>query len=365
MTALSPMPTPQNAPQRPSMHTARVTSSMTQLPLGISLAPMEGLTSAPFRKLVAERGGLSFTCTEFVRISAKRPLHRRLVQQAIRREDALPLCVQVMGSDAEAMREGAWALVDAGADWIDVNLGCPMPRIVRAGVGAALLRDEKVLRETLCALRAVVPGTLSVKMRLGLEDAEALEARVATLVDCGIDLLTLHPRTASQRYTGVADWRYVQAVAASVRIPVIGNGDLWYAEASLNLAQQCGCAGLMLGRPLLRNPWCALQITQLARGEAVMTPTGEDVARFIDDYAEMLLAQDCGIVGPLKELARYLALAHQEGETLKRDWLREPDGGTLRRRLCEAFAQAEAAELDLGIGGKRMWSKQARLEPAA
>jgi len=304
----------------------------------VALAPMEGLTSAPIRDLFAYRGGLGLVCTEFVRIY-QRPTAAQLAR-ALRRSPAVALSVQLMGNDAEHMAAATRWLADAGVDVVDVNLGCPTRRAVRGGVGAALLRDHSALRRVLEAMRKATTGLLSAKLRAGFDRLDEACTLGSMVADCGADYLVVHPRRGVDMYQGVADWRIVKELTRTLRIPIVGNGDIWYAQDALRLRAETGCDAVMIGRPALRNPWIFRQLAELAANQTPFSPTGEDLLGHLDELVAVFSATlpEHRRLGALKEHVRYLSRA-------------VPDGGAFTRaavRLDSTAAVLELAERCLG-----------------
>src|SRR5690606_3358449 len=164
-----------------------------------AFAPMEGITQPALRSLYLEGGGLGLVCTEFVRVS-RAPLSVEAVRREVVRDPRAPLSVQVMGNEAEKMAEAARIVCDAGADVVDVNMGCPMPRVVRKGVGAALLKYPDLVCRVVEAVRRATPRLLSVKTRAGYDDAAGVVAFAKRLEAEGIDFLTVHPRRRCDFY---------------------------------------------------------------------------------------------------------------------------------------------------------------------
>ncbi len=251
------------------------------------------------------------------------------------------------------MAAAARALVDAGADAIDVNLGCPVRRIVSKGVGAALLREPQLLSALLCAIRDAVPGVVSAKMRAGYDDfADALDLALCAQ-DAGIDFLTVHPRRRTDLYEGVADWNVVARIARELRVPVVGNGDLWYAADAIRLKARSGCAGVMIGRPALRNPWIFRQIAEIFRGDVAFEPSGSDVWDYLTELAEMLRSSIAdsprGALGAFKELSGYVIRAIPDADELGTGLLRLQDLDAMLSVLHEHLAGRASKDLDLGV----------------
>lgn len=289
------------------------------------LAPLEGVSHATFRGLMAARGGLGMVCTEFVRIS-RAPLSVRAVQREVIPAPGLPLCVQVMGNEPAKMAEAASAVMRAGAAVVDLNLGCPAPRVVRHGVGSAMLRDPVLLHEVVSTMRGAVQGPLSVKMRAGYDDSGEVLRNAAILVDAGVDWITVHPRRRVDFYQGVADWRIIRRLQQALPVPVVGNGDCWYAADALRMMSETGCAAVMIGRPALRNPWIFRQIDALLSGRVPEDPDGDAVVSHLEEvvriYRGAWPSHPEAPLGKLKELVGWLGRAVADGGALRRASLR-------------------------------------------
>ena len=323
------------------------------------LAPMEGVGHPTFRSLIAERGGVGRLCTEFVRIG-RAPLNPELLRAAVVKHPGVPLSVQVMGNEADKMAEAAAAVADAGADVVDINLGCPSPTVVRKGVGSAMLKDPELLYRVLSSMRAAVPGLLSAKIRAGFDEADHVVLIGRTVEAAGADLIVVHPRRRADFYDGVADWRIIATLRASLSIPVVGNGDSWYAADALRMQAETGCHGVMLGRPALRNPWIFAQVDALRRGVVPHRPNGEEaVAFFVDVVGRYRVAfgRDGGgleraLTGKLKEWMRFFCRAVPDGGVLRRELLHCADTDAMLRLLEARIGAWPAEGLDLGPHGE-------------
>lgn len=312
---------------------------------------MEGITQASIRSLYLDRGGLGLVCTEFVRIS-RAPLVPAQLEREVMRDPRAKLSVQVMGNEAEKMAEAARVLEEAGADIIDVNMGCPMPRVVRKGVGAAMLKDPELAARVVGMMRAATRGKLSVKIRAGYDDAEGIVELARRLESEGIDFLTVHPRRRADFYRGVSDWRIVRKLASELSIPVIGNGDVFSASDALRLREEAGVAGIMIGRPALRNPFIFEQIEALERGEEPLRPDGDDLLGHVDRLLEVLSGEGSdrrkrGPLGPMKELVRYLLRADPRRDEYEREVLRSESVPELMSVLERELRGRSHEELDL------------------
>ncbi len=221
----------------------------------VFLAPMAGITNMPFRVLVREFGcALAFT----EMISANGLV--RKTQKSYRYLDSSPedkpLGIQIFGSDPDVLVEAAQIVAALGADLVDINMGCPVKKVIKTGAGAALMRAPEKVCMILKSLRKATELPLTVKIRAGWRrgDMKALEiARIAE--DCGVNAVIIHPRTADQGFSGSADWRIIEEVKKTVRIPVIGSGDIRNHQDASRMIQSTGCDGIMVGRGALGNPW--------------------------------------------------------------------------------------------------------------
>lgn len=311
---------------------------------------MEGVSHAEFRQMMTEHGGLHLVCTEFVRITHAPPNPRRLAEE-VQKAPGVPLSVQVMGNDATQMAEAAAIVSDAGADVVDINLGCPMPRVVRKGVGAAMLKDPLLLAAVLERMRAQVPGLLSAKIRAGFDDSQNVIATARLIEACGADFIAVHPRRRCDFYAGVADWRIIAELKRALTIPVVGNGDVWYAADALRMQRETGCDAVMIGRPALRNPWIFRQIAELRAGVTPFAPDGqaffEHLAHVFNRYLVAFPKVKRGPLGPLKELFSYMARAIDDGGEFRKRVLRLDDSEAILAEVERVVAPLPASALDL------------------
>ncbi len=258
---------------------------------GLVLAPMSGVTDSPFRRLVKRCSGehVGLLMSEFIQIEM---LTRGQLRGAIRmafHASERPIAIQLYGADPEMMADAAMMVEDAGADLVDINCGCPAPKICRRGGGAGLLRDLPRLAALLDAVKARVSIPVTIKIRNGWDDGSinAVDTlRVAE--EHGAAALALHGRTRVQLYSGEADWDAVADLKRRARIPILGSGDILTPEDARQRLARTGCDGLMIGRGAITNPWIFRQIGEAARGGAVFAPTWRDVVEALRYYAELL-----------------------------------------------------------------------------
>lgn len=314
------------------------------------LAPLEGVSHPTFRAMIAEQGGVGIVCTEFVRIGTNAISSDAIAAQVVK-APGVPLSVQVMGTHAENMADAAAVVADAGADVVDINLGCPSPRVVRKGAGSAMLKNPQLLYDVLCAMREQVPGMLSAKIRAGFDEAESVIQIAKTVEAAGVDYIVVHPRRRCDFYEGIADWRIIRTLSDELEIPVIGNGDCWYAADVERMRSETGCAAVMMGRPALRNPWIFQQAADLAAGRVPFQPTGEDILAWLlqvrQRYESELRELRRGPIGKMKELLTYLGRAVRDGGTFRKNVLRQQSIDDILSYAERTLAPLSGSEIDL------------------
>jgi tRNA-dihydrouridine synthase B len=271
-----------------------------------------------------------------------------------------------MGNDAELMAEAAGVMALAGADVVDVNLGCPSKTAARKGVGAALLKDRVALGRLLAAMRAAVPGRFSAKLRAGFERSDDALENARVVERSGADFIAVHPRRRIDYFSGIADWRIIGLLRAELSIPVIGNGDVWYAADALRMLEETRCDGVMIGRPALRNPWIFRQIADLTAGRAPFVPTGADVSFHLERLHAVMLAGFDGpaerLAGPLKEHLGFLCRSLRGSAEISRRLLRLHTPALLLEAAAEVFTPLDAEELDLDAFGRRALERAGRAQ---
>jgi nifR3 family TIM-barrel protein len=235
-------------------------------------------------------------------------------------EDEHPISAQLFGSDPYTLAESAKIVEDAGFDLVDLNLGCPAKRVVKCNGGSGLLKDLPVIKTIFESVRAAVKIPFTVKFRLGWDDENIVCVPLARMAeDCGLNGMALHARTREQGYSGNARWEWIAAVKDTVKIPVVGNGDIRTPEDAIAMVAQTGCDGVMIGRTAASNPWIFRQIRQHAETGRYDQPTEADRYQMIRTYFKMLVDETMhGSPGKMKQFVAWFTHGIPGGSALRR-----------------------------------------------
>lgn len=297
----------------------------------LTLAPMAGVTNHPFRRLCIEMGDCGLVCTELISSDAIHYKSRKTYDMFDWTQGERPVAVQLFGSDTAVMAEAAQLVADLGADIVDINMGCWVPKVAKKGAGAALLKDVCTATRVVEAVVNAVKIPVTVKVRAGW-DAQHLTAMefARAAEEVGAQAIAVHARTAEQGFTGKADWDIIRQVKQSVkRIPVIGNGDVKEAEDAARMFAETGCDGVMIGRASMGNPWIFGRIAHTLRtGETLPPPTTSERAETALRHARIAVK-----TAPAGEHMAVLTLRGQLPKYLF--------GFHSRHRLTEQLVQAE------------------------
>ncbi len=288
------------------------------------LAPMAGLTDTVFRRFIRGFGGCGLLMTEFT--SSHGVLHStrgrkpgRTMRYLAFDPDEHPISAQLFGSDPDIMAGAAHVCEELGFDIVDLNLGCPVKKVVSCNGGSGLLRDLPLIERILRSVRAAISIPFTLKYRAGWNEREIVAVEIAHMAeDCGLQAVALHPRTRAQGYSGCADWELIGRVKQAVRIPVIGNGDIVTPLDAMRMVEETGCDAIMIGRAASTNPWIFRQIAEHAATGSWTEPSEEDRWTLIRTYYGRLIERgDPDLVGKMKQFAGYFTHGIRNGAGLR------------------------------------------------
>ena len=277
------------------------------IPNSLVLAPMAGGTDLPFRLLCREMGA-GLLVTEMVSAKAISYNNKNTFDLMQVGKGENPISLQLFGSESVLMGEVVRQIEDHPCDIIDINMGCPMPKIVNNGEGSALMKNPKLVGEIVKSVVGATKKPVTVKIRKGFneEDVNAVEiAKIAE--DNGVAAIAVHGRTREQYYSGKADLDIIRQVKEAVSVPVIGNGDVNSAKSAKQMIDETGCDGVMIGRAARGNPWIFAQIKHyLKTGKEIQGPSREEVKEMILRHADSLIAHKGGFTG-VREMRKHVA----------------------------------------------------------
>jgi nifR3 family TIM-barrel protein len=270
------------------------------------LSPMAGVTDYTFRRLIKRRGGVGLSVSEFISVEGltrSNPKSRRQMRFA---EEERPFAVQIFGGQPERMAMAAEMAEEVGADILDVNCGCPAPKVVKNGGGSGLLKDLPRLETILKEIKKSISIPLTLKLRTGFTDSTINCVEAAKMAEqCGVEHIQLHGRTKEQGYKGLANWDLVRQIKEAVKIPVSGNGDVTSIENALRRFEETGCDGILIGRGAMQNPWIFRQIQDVTEGRAPYNPSLEEKQAVLLEFFELLREDmpELPALGKMKQLA--------------------------------------------------------------
>jgi nifR3 family TIM-barrel protein len=330
----------------------RIGSVELQSPFAI--APMAGMTDTAFRRLVKRHGGCGLVVTEMVSSEGLIRGIDRTLEYAEYTEEERPVSIQIFGGDPQKMAAAAQIVEGMGADIVDVNMGCPVPKIAKHNAGCSLMREPAHAATVIAAMAKAVSIPVTVKMRAGWDERDRNAPTLAKMIeDAGAAAVAVHGRTAAQSYTGTADWELVARIADALTIPVLGSGDCVEPEQVIARIES-GVEGVLVGRGVLRNPWILAQAADLAAGQPPREVTREDRGRFLLDYIELLMHErvdearavthERWVINKLRALASWYTKGLDNGSHL-RTAINATDSLAALRELIAGFFMSRSAHI--------------------
>ncbi|MDR1497137.1 MAG: tRNA-dihydrouridine synthase family protein [Puniceicoccales bacterium] len=314
----------------------------------VVLAPMQDICSGRFMDIVARRGAPDWFVTEFFRVHETSVPDAGTLARFTQNDTGRPLFVQLIGEHVPRMAQVAALFSRFPVAGIELNLGCPAPQVFRKNVGGGLLRDLPRVDALLGAMRDAIPaGLFSVKTRIAFDDAGVAADTLGALVDGinrhSVDLLTVHGRTVRGLYRSAVDYGAIAGAVRRARCPVMANGDISSAEKAAKVLETTGCAGLMVGRHAVRNPWIFRQIREHLAGSPVFQPRLADVRAYVDDLATAVPGTDeIRRAASLKKFLNFVGTSvDAEGKFLFA--MRRAPNFSALMRVCDTFLLADGA----------------------
>lgn len=283
-----------------------LTIGRIKLKNNILMAPMAGVTDFAFRHMCLKFGA-GLVCTEM--ISSKALYYNDAKTMKLIETDGseVPFAVQIFGSDPLIMAQTAYKALSSGADILDINMGCPAPKVANNGDGSALLKNPKLIGEIVRAVVAAVDVPVTCKIRSGFDSVADVSEIAKIIEDGGAAAITVHPRTRAMYYSGTANRSIIKKVKDSVKIPVIGNGDIFTAESALSMTEETGCDGVMVARGAQGNPFIFRQINELfSHGKVSCQPTQEERLDCMTEHIKLLIERKGEYVG-IREARGHIA----------------------------------------------------------
>ena len=318
------------------------------------LSPMAGVTDVSFRRLLKRCGGVGLTVSEFISVEGLTRNNPKSKRQMRFYEDERPFAAQIFGGQPERMVMAAQMAEEVGADILDINCGCPAPKVVKHGGGSGLLKDHSRLETILKEIKKAIKIPLTIKIRAGFYDHAINAVDTAKLAEaCGVEHIALHGRTKEQGYRGLANWDLVKQIKETVNVPVSGSGDVTTVEGAFARFRETGCDGVLIGRGAMANPWIFRQIEDAMHGRELFQPTLADKRAVLLDYFDMLREDmpETPAINRMKQLAGQFTRGLQGGALFRTSLYHSHSVEEILDRIAEYFEAIEAGKPYFGEAG--------------
>ena len=311
------------------------------------LSPMAGVTDYTFRRLIKRRGGVGLVVSEFISVEGLTRNNPKSKRQMRFDVSERPFAVQIFGGQAERMAMGAEMAEEVGADILDVNCGCPAPKVVKNGGGSGLLRDLPRLETILKEIKRSISIPLTLKLRTGYSDSTINVVDVAKMAEqCGVEHIQVHGRTREQGYKGLANWEIIRQVKEAVSVPVSGNGDITNIENGMKRWRESGTDGILIGRGAMQNPWIFRQFQDVLEGREAYQPDVSEKKAVLLEFFEMCLEEMPELValGKMKQLAGQFTKGLVGGAQFRQTLYHSHSADEILDNITKYFASLEQDE---------------------
>lgn len=318
------------------------------------LAPMSGVTNSCFRRFILELNprAVGLVVTEFISIEGLTRENEQSLRMMRFDPEERPIAIQIFGHEIWRMADAARMVEDTGANIVDINSGCPVPKVVKRGGGCELMRQPEHMARMLREVRRAVRIPLTLKIRAGWDSANRNALEIARIAESeGVELLTVHGRTRQEGYRGVADWRLIGEIAEALRIPVLGSGDVVDGPSAVERLSS-GVAGLMIGRAALRNPWVFTEVREHLAGRAYVRPPAIETVRALERFIDILLVDmpERAAIGRLKQLASQITRRVRGAAEVRRTLCSTSSIETFRQELARWGEELRVDDRELVVG---------------